>query len=241
MLARFMVDDRPDPQQFDAVIGGIVDEACRSGRTVRAFGEMVAVLWDTDNVTGAIELEALWNELRERHRFALCCAYPVSSLVDRDDLVAAGLVCGHHSEVIGSGSYVDAVPSLVPVDGARVARLFVPVPHAVRAVREFVAETLHAWSQADRIDDAVIVASELATNSVRHANSPFRFCLQRHADGVRMEIHDVSDVLPTPRNPTRHDVGGRGLAIIDGLSTSWGTELRADGKVVWSEILRPAS
>ena len=51
-LARFMTDDVPDPAAFDAVVGGLVRDAA-SGGPVRAYGEMVALLWDAGNVTGA--------------------------------------------------------------------------------------------------------------------------------------------------------------------------------------------
>src|SRR5580704_12088651 len=80
-LAAFMVDDRPDRDRFMAVVGDLIDAATAVASTpkVRAFGEMVALLWDDGNVTGAIELEYLWNQLAEARAFSLWCAYPLSS------------------------------------------------------------------------------------------------------------------------------------------------------------------
>src|SRR4051794_19194705 len=75
-LAGFMVGDGPDPAAFDSVIGGLVRTAAASSRAIRAYGEMVAILWEAGNVGAAIELEALWNDLAVREPFRLFCAYP---------------------------------------------------------------------------------------------------------------------------------------------------------------------
>ncbi|MDX6231796.1 MAG: hypothetical protein QOH68_764, partial [Nocardioidaceae bacterium] len=87
-LSLFMVDGTPDPASFVRVIGGLVTEASAGGRAVRAFGEMVALLWDDGNVVGAIELESLWNELGREYAFSLYCAYPMAMLNGSDDLDA---------------------------------------------------------------------------------------------------------------------------------------------------------
>ena len=77
-----MVAGKPDPVLFEATIGSIVERAARGGRTVRVFGEMVAVLWDAGNVTGALALETLWNDMASNRQFFLLCAYP-EVLLDR--------------------------------------------------------------------------------------------------------------------------------------------------------------
>ena len=64
-LETFMVAGKPDPALFEATVGSIVEWAARGGRTVRVFGEMVAVLWAAGNVTGALALETSV----ERHGF----------------------------------------------------------------------------------------------------------------------------------------------------------------------------
>lgn len=47
---------------------------------VRAYGEMVALLWDEGNATGALRLEELWDELQRETEFSLLCAYPEDAL-----------------------------------------------------------------------------------------------------------------------------------------------------------------
>src|SRR5689334_391091 len=56
-LRRLLADGTPDPARFDAAVGSVIRAAAAGGRPVRAYGEMVALLWDADLVGAAIELE----------------------------------------------------------------------------------------------------------------------------------------------------------------------------------------
>ena len=76
-----------------------------SGRRVRAFGEMVSLLWERGNRDGAIALEQLWNELGKRHQFALFCAYPLSAFANDAERESLSSVCACHSRVIPAESY----------------------------------------------------------------------------------------------------------------------------------------
>ncbi len=97
VLGRCMVDGMPDRDLFEATVGSLVrDRASQGG--LRAYGEMVALLWDQHNVPGTYALEGLWNELQEDVDFPLLCAYPVR---DVDDDLGEGLaeVCRLHTHV----------------------------------------------------------------------------------------------------------------------------------------------
>lgn len=76
-LRAFMRDGLPSPELFEQSVGALVDEIAERapGKTIRAFGEMVDVLWRQGSERGAIAVEELWNELAESRRFALLCAY----------------------------------------------------------------------------------------------------------------------------------------------------------------------
>jgi len=76
-LATFMHDGRPSPKRFEATVGALVDEVASRfpEQTIRAFGEMVDILWARESKHAAIELEELWNELARKRRFALLCGY----------------------------------------------------------------------------------------------------------------------------------------------------------------------
>lgn len=100
MLSKFMVGDSPDAEAFEIHVGGLVEHAKRGGRAVRAFGEMVALLWAAGNRQGAVKLEQLWNDLGRRHTFALYCAYPAGSASDSVNGVSLTHICDAHSCVI---------------------------------------------------------------------------------------------------------------------------------------------
>lgn len=102
MLSRFMVDGMPDADLFDATVGALLRTGAGGpdggAGGIRAYGEMVALLWAEDNAPGTYALEQLWNGLQQKVAFPLLCAYPVPS--DGADL-GEGLsqVCQLHTHV----------------------------------------------------------------------------------------------------------------------------------------------
>lgn len=75
-LSRFMVEGWPDDALFFRTIGDILGPHRRAGRRVRAFGEMVALLWAQGHHGATVRLEHLWNDVCEEQGMALFCAYP---------------------------------------------------------------------------------------------------------------------------------------------------------------------
>ena len=74
--------------------------------------------------------------------------------------------------------------------------------------------------------------SELATNAVRHAHTPFEVVVQ--TDGyVRIEVEDRSTDPPVRKPPSEE--GGRGLAIVEQLCDRWGVHIVREKKYVWCE------
>jgi anti-sigma regulatory factor (Ser/Thr protein kinase) len=108
---------------------------------------------------------------------------------------------------------------------------------SVPSARRFVADTL--TGVPDEVSDAAaLIASELATNSVRHAASAFRVRIERLPDRVQIEVEDDGDGEPVVGSPGPADASGRGLQIIDALADSWGVipKPEAIGKTVWVTI-----
>jgi PAS domain S-box-containing protein len=86
-LERFLVNGWPDRTLFQAVVGSLVRAEAGRCTTVRAYGEMVALLCAQGRYDAAIELEKLWNELAHTCTFSLFCAYgwnlfPTAELAD---------------------------------------------------------------------------------------------------------------------------------------------------------------
>lgn len=234
-LASFMVDGSPDREEFMTRIGGIVDAARRDGSAVRAFGEMVALLWEDGNVEAAIELEALWNELAQTREFHLLCAYPTRAL-DSAALDDVGRVCELHSDVLPPLSYRSLTAPSAPLDDARHSEVFVPVAEAVVAARNFVTGVLERWGEHQLFWDSAIITSELATNAVMAGRSPFRVVVDRGDGVIRISIEDVAPGWPQRRRATPEDAHGRGVAIVESLARRWGCDRLGEGKVVWAEL-----
>jgi anti-sigma regulatory factor (Ser/Thr protein kinase) len=82
-----------------------------------------------------------------------------------------------------------------------------------------------------------LLTTELATNAVLHAHSPFTVSVQVDQGWVRVEVTDSSPVLPPkPRLPRPDATSGRGLVLVDILATRWGSERLETGKRVWFEL-----
>ena len=86
------------------------------------------------------------------------------------------------------------------------------------------------------LENAAVVASELATNAVRHARSPFRVSISRVDGIITLMVHDGSDGSAVPRRLNSEAEGGRGLALVAALCRSWGSEVVPDGKIVWAQL-----
>jgi hypothetical protein len=97
-LATFMVDGQPDPDFFKASATSALEQLGRGrAKTIRAYGEMVDVLWKDGMSAAAIKLEMLWNRLANSHDFSLLCGYAMGNFykdASIDD------VCRHHTHVV---------------------------------------------------------------------------------------------------------------------------------------------
>jgi anti-sigma regulatory factor (Ser/Thr protein kinase) len=118
----------------------------------------------------------------------------------------------------------------------------VPALRAPGAARAFVAETLTAWDiQAESVEAAQLVVSELVTNAVLHAaHSPaIRLDLRLSDSAVRVLVSDTG--LGEPERSPRPDPWtaetGRGVWLVDAFAERWGTETHGrDEKIVWCEL-----
>jgi hypothetical protein len=80
-LQLFMADGIPDPSAFKRVIGSALADVRRGrGRCIiRAYGEMVDLLWKDGLEEAAIRLETLWNQLASTDDFKLLCGYSMGN------------------------------------------------------------------------------------------------------------------------------------------------------------------
>jgi len=110
-------------------------------------------------------------------------------------------------------------------------------PESVAMAREFVAVHLAENLLSGLIDPARLVTSELATNAVRHAQTPFAVSIERSNGDLTLSVRDWSPDLPVAPESLELADGGHGLKLVDALSVSWGVTVKTDGgKSVWARF-----
>ncbi len=233
-LRELMGAASPDRQEldraaFDRVIGTLIRQAAADGRPVRAYGELVALLWDDGLVNAAAQLEALWDQLNRQYPFSMFCGYRADSVTREIDAFAE--VCRMHHAVVGPGAAAQAgVPGAV--------RAFAFSREAPAAARHFAVATLREWGVADIADDAALVVTELAANAIVHAKSGFTIILSARGSSVRIAVRDACP-LPDEGRSALMPIPLHGLGAVDALAREWGVEsLGKAGKTVWVDLRR---
>ena len=98
-MAQFMVNGWPDEPRFRAVVAGLLERARRGAPSVRAFGEMVAVMWARGEHAAVMHVERLWHALCHELGFSLLCAYPMSGFAPNAHAEIRKIVAAH-SDVV---------------------------------------------------------------------------------------------------------------------------------------------
>ena len=99
VLNTIIADGMPHPRLFNHIIGTVFEQIARMhpDRPIRAYGEMVNVLWKDGMSAAAIRLETLWNELAKSHNFKLLCGYSMGNFY-KD--AAVGEITRQHSHLL---------------------------------------------------------------------------------------------------------------------------------------------
>lgn len=108
-----------------------------------------------------------------------------------------------------------------------------PEPSAPRLAR---AATAASFAHLARCEDLLVCVSEAVSNAVLHAGTPMRFVVRDGSTVVRVEVSDDSPTLPVRRDPDPTTPTGRGLLLIDRLTSRWGIEGHDAGKTLWFEV-----
>jgi anti-sigma regulatory factor (Ser/Thr protein kinase) len=110
-------------------------------------------------------------------------------------------------------------------------------PGSVARARDFVRLHLVAHQLAGLVEDVRLVISELATNAVVHAGTPFAVTLSSVDECIRLVLRDGSPSIPVRSTPDVMDMSGRGLMLVELLSREWGVAIDHDGvKSVWANF-----
>jgi anti-sigma regulatory factor (Ser/Thr protein kinase) len=105
--------------------------------------------------------------------------------------------------------------------------------------RRRVHDALAAWGLGHLHDTAVLLASELVGNAVRHTQDGglgLELRLEAAGGWFRIEVTDRDPMLPRPRSPSGMDESGYGFVLVEALADKWGAHETAGGKAVWIEL-----
>lgn len=107
-LSQIVRDGVLDAERFQSVIGTVISDMTKKWPRVRAFGELVTLLWKDGHQDAARRLEASWDQLTKQHPLSLLCAYPVNSFAGGSGAALFAEVGASHSRVIHPESHSQA-------------------------------------------------------------------------------------------------------------------------------------
>jgi anti-sigma regulatory factor (Ser/Thr protein kinase) len=121
-------------------------------------------------------------------------------------------------------------------------RVLPSLPEASIEARRFVRETVANDIEAQVLEDAILLTSELVTNAVRHAGhaagDPIEVEITMDDRVIRVTVLDNGSGFDPDRPRERGEEGGLGFHLVRALSSTWGVERTAAGTGVWFEIGR---
>jgi DNA-binding NarL/FixJ family response regulator len=105
-----------------------------------------------------------------------------------------------------------------------------------RLARRFVTRALARWQAQSELDVIELLVSELVTNSIVHGRSDVEVSVAVVSDRIRVTVFDSSRDPLVRRHLGTEGSSGRGLLMLDALSSDWGMEFVPGGKSVWFEV-----
>jgi signal transduction histidine kinase len=110
MLSEFMIGTTPDADLFSESLTRLFLQLRAGGHEqarIRAYGEMVDLLWAGGNSSAALRLEELWNDAGKQHELGLLCAYSMGNFYKQGDAQRFMEVCRQHSHVTPAESFTE--------------------------------------------------------------------------------------------------------------------------------------
>lgn len=110
------------------------------------------------------------------------------------------------------------------------------------AAREWARRSGCREHALDLLEDALLLITELVTNAVLHGGPPILLAIDCDERSLHVRVRDGSRALPAPREGDLEAEDGRGMTLVELLTSTWGVTPVADdhgtGKEVWFELRR---
>jgi hypothetical protein len=149
-MARFLVDGQPERHRFFEIIGGVIrDVRERTGRLeLRAYGEMVGLLWQVGQAEAAVRLEDYWNQLLLSHRVMLYCGYPIDVFSAEFAPATLGPILCCHTQLVSANGGLERA-----LDRAMDELLGADAPHIRARIDD---DRRPAWASLPRAEAIVL-------------------------------------------------------------------------------------
>ena len=125
-----------------------------------------------------------------------------------------------------------------------VRRIRLPADHSSPGLaREAIRTIVHERDLGGILDEALLLVTELTTNSVVHAGTEVDVEITAADSSLTVTVLDFKPGTVGPNSPTPGtdlDERGRGLLLVDQLASSWGTLHFGGGKGVWFRLDKKA-
>ena len=126
------------------------------------------------------------------------------------------------------------------------AELLLPMESlSPQLARDFARRSGCTDHALDLLDDALLLISELVTNSILHGGPPILLAIECDGEGLHVRVRDGSTEPPVVAHRGEQAESGRGITLVDLLSDTWGVEPVEDeygaGKETWFELRRPST
>ncbi|MGH8888627.1 MAG: ATP-binding SpoIIE family protein phosphatase [Acidothermaceae bacterium] len=126
-------------------------------------------------------------------------------------------------------------------DRPNIVRRLPALPSSAPIARWFLTDILAAWSvPSDVTETAALLVTELVSNASRQSDAFLDVRLSCTPTVLTVGVYDESHRLPHYSDPGTDDTSGRGLQLVELLSSRWGIETEERGKVVWFSLDMPA-
>ena len=167
VLASFMIGDDVEESLFRDVMEPVFADLSLDPRLpVRAFGEMVNLLWLRGNHRAALELETLWNEMGAKWKIELLCAYAMPNFSRSAHAEQFEEICGQHAHVAPTESYLQSGESGRLLEIARLQQRAQALEHEVaqrEALERELREALEVQQRALLAERAARAEAESAS------------------------------------------------------------------------------
>jgi PAS domain S-box-containing protein len=225
-------DGTTQPVSASGTMLGVLDDAELGDETLR-LGPGDALVLYTDGVTERHVGGRFFDEDTFASVLSRCTGFTAPVLAERIETASRAFLEDLPSDDLA------IVVIRVPEPLASASAASTDLPNDVTAPvlgRRFVAAALGALGLERHAETAALLASELVTNALVHADPPYRIAVESGEGVLRIAVNDGTPTGPQLPPHDEHSTSGRGIRLVDSLTNRWGVVQAEHGKSVWFEL-----